>query len=168
MSDMAPANGLVADSPADSTAEVAPKMEIFAAGLVLSLGVLMLVGARGIAVRNETGGIDPRWWPTVIAAGVILSGLWMLSNAMRKVSIEREVEVSRRTGWIQMMATVGGIAVVLFVWNLGISFVLLGPLFLAGLNWIYGLRKWTSLLLFPGIIAVLLYTVFQLVLKVPL
>ncbi|TRY18111.1 hypothetical protein FOJ82_08615 [Tessaracoccus rhinocerotis] len=149
-------------------AATAPAMEKVAAGVVLGFGVLMLVGARGIALRNETGGIDPRWWPTVIAVGIIASGVWMLANALLGVSIDREVDPSRRRGWTQMLATVGGLAVVLVLWHFGVTFLLLGPLFLVAINWIYGLRKWTSLLLFPAIIATLLYLVFRLLLKVPL
>jgi hypothetical protein len=33
---------------------------------------------------------------------------------------------------------------------------------------VYGLRRWTTLLLFPAIIAALLYFVFMFLLKVPL
>lgn len=151
-----------------ATAAAAPVMERFAAVAVLIFGGWMLMQARAITVRNETGGLDPRWWPTVIAVGITLCGVWMLVNALLRVNIDRDVEASRRTGWMQMIITVVGIAAVLLAWNLGVSFVLLGPVFLVVLNWIYGLRKWTSLLLFPGIIAVLLYSVFQLLLRVPL
>lgn len=149
-------------------AATAPRMERIAAVVVLAFGAWMLTGARSITVRNETGGIDPRWWPTAIAVAMILCGVWMLINALLRIKIDREVEKSRRAAWIQVVITVAGIAAVLVAWNLGVSFVLLGPLFLVLLNWVYGLRKWTSLLLFPGIIAVLLYSVFQLLLKVPL
>lgn len=157
-----------ADEYVAAVAPTAPAMERLAAGVVLAFGVLMLVGARAIEVRNETGGIDPRWWPTVIAAGIIGCGLWMLANALLGVSIDREVDPSRRKGWIQMVATVVGLAIVLVLWHFGVTFLLLGPVFLAVMNWMYGLRKWTSLLLFPGIIAVLLFSVFRLLLKVPL
>lgn len=151
-----------------TTAPPAPAMEKVAAGVVIAFGLLMLIGARGIVLRNETGGIDPRWWPTVIAAGILGCGIWMLANALLGVSIDREVDRAQRRGWTQMIATVVGLAVVLVLWHFGITFLLLGPLFLAVINWIYGLRRWTSLLLFPGIIAALLYTVFRLLLKVPL
>lgn len=168
MPDAGDAAGSHAGPAEVTTAAIAPGMERIAAVVVLVFGVWMLTGARAITVRNETGGIDPRWWPTVIAVGIIGCGVWMLANAVLGVKIDREVEASRRTGWIQVVITVVGIAVVLFVWDLGVSFVVLGPIFLVFLNWVYGLRKWTSLLLFPGIIAVLLFTVFQLLLKVPL
>lgn len=152
----------------DTTAALAPAMERVAAGVVLAFGVLMLVGARTITLRNETGGIDPRWWPTVIAAGIIGCGLWMLANALLGLSTDRDVDISRRRGWLQMTTTVVGLALVLVMWHFGVTFLLLGPLFLLAMNWVYGLRRWTSLLLFPGIIAILLYTVFRLLLKVPL
>lgn len=156
------------DAVEATRAAPSPVMERVAAGVVLAFGVLMLVGARGIVLRNETGGIDPRWWPSVIAAGIIICGIWMLANALLGVGIDRDVDPSRREGWIQMLVTVGGLAVVLVLWHLGITFLVLGPLFLVVINWVYGLRKWTSLLLFPGIIAALLYLVFRLLLKVPL
>lgn len=164
------AGGDVVDVAHDEAtpAAPAPVMERVAAGVVLAFGVLMLVGARAIEVRNETGGIDPRWWPTVIAAGIIGCGLWMLANALLGVSIDRQVDPSRRRGWIQMITTVAGLVAVLVLWNSGVSFLVLGPLFLVVINWVYGLRRWTSLLLFPGIIAALLYVVFQMLLKVPL
>lgn len=163
-------NDQLDDMPVDevTSAAPAPAMEKVAAGVVLAFGVLMLVGARAITVRNETGGIDPRWWPTAIACGIIGCGLWMLANALLGVSIDRQVDPARRRGWFQMIATVVGLAIVLLLWRVGVSFLLLGPIFLVVINWVFGLRKWTSLLLFPGIIAVLLYTVFQMLLKVPL
>lgn len=152
----------------EASAAPAPFMERVAAGGVLALGLFMLVGARAIVVRNETGGIDPRWWPTVIAIGIVACGLWMLANSLLGNHLEREVAPSRRTGWIQAIATVAGIVVVLVLWRLGITFLMLGPAFLIAINWVYGLRRWTSLVLFPGIIAALLYGVFRLLLKVPL
>lgn len=154
--------------PATATAAPAPTMEKVTAVVVIALGVAMLIGARGIQVRNETGGIDPRWWPTAIAIGITACGLWMLVNALRGVAIERTVEPSRRTGWIQMIVTVAGLALALFLWQVGISFLVLGPGYLIAMNWVYGLRRWTTLLLYPGIVALLLYLVFQLLLKVPL
>lgn len=155
--------------PAEATtAAPSPVMEKAAALVVLGFGVAMLVGARMITVRNETGGVDPRWWPTVIAGGIVACGAWMLFNSVLGRGLERQVEPATRPGWFRMAMTVVGIAVVLILWGLGVSFVLLAPLLLVALNWLYGLRSWTSLLLFPGIIAGLLFAVFQLLLKVPL
>ena len=42
------------------------------------------------------------------------------------------------------------------------------PLFLIGTNWVYGLRRWTTLLLFPGVITLLIFLIFRLMLKVAL
>jgi len=136
--------------------------------VVIAFGLFLLVTARGIVLRNETGGIDPRWWPTVISAGIIASGVWMLINAVLKVSIDRSVDPARRSGWIQVGVTVAALIAVLALWQVGVNFLVLGPIFLIVTNWAYGLRRWTTLLLFPAIVAAILYLVFQLLLKVPL
>ena len=150
-----------------AAAPPAPLMERAVAAIVVLLGTAMLLGARAIEVRNETGGIDPRWWPTVIAAGIIAMGLWMLGNALF-TTIERTVDPAQRSGWVSMLATVGGLVVLVVAWFLGVPFLLLAPLFLIGTNWVYGLRRWTTLLLFPGVITALIFVIFKLVLKVAL
>lgn len=173
MSSIQPPGGsegaLASDPPADSvTAAPSPRMEQVAAGVVLIFGAALLVGARSIELRNETGGIDPRWWPTAVAVGILASGVMMAFNAATGRRGERDVEPARRSGWSQMILTVIGLAVVLILWEVGVSFLVLGPLYLVGLNWVYGLRSWKSLVLFPLVVGVLLYLVFQLLLKVPL
>lgn len=142
-------------------------LEVAASLAVVVLGAAMLLGARIIQVRNETGGIDPRWWPGVIGVGIAVMGLWMLFDAVRG-PILREVAPAQRSGWVQMAATVAGLGVVLLLWQIGVSFLVLGPGYLVVMNWVFNLRTWRSLLLFPGIVLVLLLLVFQMLLKVPL
>ncbi|NHB85767.1 tripartite tricarboxylate transporter TctB family protein [Tessaracoccus sp. HDW20] len=119
-------------------------------------------------IAQRDGRHRSRWWPTVISGGIILSGVWMLVNAVLKVSIDRTVDPSRRSGWIQVGVTVAALIAVLALWQVGVNFLVLGPAFLIVTNWAYGLRRWTTLLLFPAIVAATLYLVFQLLLKVPL
>lgn len=155
------------DAEDSAAAPPAPLMERVVAAVVILLGTAMLLGARGISVRNETGGIDPRWWPTMIAVGIIAMGLWMLVGALRK-DIERTVDPAQRSGWISVIATVGGLVAMVILWSFHVPFLILAPLFLIGTNWVYGLRRWTTLLLFPGIITALIFVIFRLVLKVAL
>ena len=158
------------DSPAelDTAARPSPTMEKAVAAASLLLGVAMLVGARSIQVRNETGGIDPRFWPSAIAVGILLAAGWITFNALTGRRGERDLEAATRQGWIQMGITVAITAVVLVLWEIGISFLLLGALYLVALSWVYGLRGWRSLLLFPAVITAILYLVFMLLLGVPL
>lgn len=149
------------------TATPSRPLEVAASLAVVVLGVAMFLGARIIRVRNETGGIDPRWWPGGIGAGIAVMGLWMLFDAVR-APILREVAPAQRSGWAQMAATVAGLGVVLLLWQIGVSFLVLGPGYLVAMNWVFRLRTWRSLLLFPGIVLVLLLLVFQMLLKVPL
>ncbi|MFV0407596.1 MAG: tripartite tricarboxylate transporter TctB family protein [Propioniciclava sp.] len=159
---------LASGPPAEATAAPSPTLERIAAAAVIVVGAAMLVGARAIVLRNETGGIDPRWWPTAVALGILAAGVAMAFNALTGRRGERDVAPAQRSGWPQMLLTVAGLVVVLVLWEVGVSFLVLGPLYLVGLNWVYGLRSWRSLLLFPAVVGALLYLVFQLLLTVPL
>lgn len=159
---------LASGPPAEATAAPSPTLERIAAAAVIVVGAAMLVGARAIVLRNETGGIDPRWWPTAVALGILAAGVAMAFNALTGRCGERDVAPAQRSGWPQMLLTVAGLVVVLVLWEVGVSFLVLGPLYLVGLNWVYGLRSWRSLLLFPAVVGALLYLVFQLLLTVPL
>lgn len=150
-----------------AAAPPAPLMERVVAAVVVVFGAAMLIGARGISVRNEVEGIDARWWPTVIAVGILAMGLWMMVDAFRK-TIERTVDPAQRSGWISVLATIGGLVAMVILWSFKVPFLILAPLFLIGTNWVYGLRKWTTLLLFPGVITALIYVIFKLMLKVAL
>ncbi len=143
-------------------------MELSFAVMALTLGLAMLIGARGIHVRNETGGVDPRTWPTIIALGILVAAGWSLFNAVTGRRAERDVDVATRTGWRQLAITVVMIAVVLVLWQVGLSFLVLAPVFIIVCNLAYGLRGWVSLLAFPAVLTTILYLVFQLLLKVAL
>lgn len=151
----------------EGLASPSPALEFVTAITVTLLGAAVIIAARQISLRHTVNGIDPKWWPTGLGIGIILMGLWMLADAAFG-NRKREVQASQRTGLIQVIATVIGIALVLLLWHFRVNFLLLGPLYLAGMNWIYGLRNWKSILLFPAIISVTLYALFQLLLKVPL
>ncbi len=152
----------------DTGARPSPSMEKAVAAIALLFGVALLVGARSIRVRNETGGIDPRLWPTAIAVGILAAAGWMTFNALTGRRGERDLEAATRHGWVQAAITVVITAVVLVLWQVGVSFLLLGPLYLIALNLLYGLRNLGSLLLFPGIIATIVYLVFLRLLGVQL
>lgn len=160
----APGGGLVEIA----SAPPAPRMEKVVAAVVLLFGVALLAGSRAIMVRNETGGIDPRWWPSAIAVGIVACGGWMAFNALTGRRGERDVDSAGASGRVQMIVTAAMTALILVLWQVGLSFLVLGPAYLVVLNWVYGLRTWRSLLLFPAVIGMTLYLVFQLLLKVPL
>lgn len=160
----------VVGGPDDGASTAAPSrlMEQAFAIVMLAVGLAVLLGARSIDLRNETGGIDARFWPTAIGGGILLSALWVTFNAFTGRRAEREVEVATRTGWIQMLGTIGLTAAVLGVWSADVSFLILAQVLIIGLNALFGLRDVKSLLIFPAVMAGLLYLVFDLLLEVPL
>ncbi len=152
----------------DATASPSQPMELLFAASALVFGVAMLIGARSIHVRNETGGIDPRSWPTIIALGILAAAGWALFNAITRRRAERDVEPSTRPGLMSVLIIVALIAIVLVAWQLGLSFLVLAPIFIIAVNLALGLRGIVPLLVFPAVLTTVLYLVFQLLLKVPL
>ncbi|WP_165218066.1 tripartite tricarboxylate transporter TctB family protein [Schaalia sp. ZJ1691] len=158
----------------DATSAGAPnapesvRLEVLSALVIAAFGVFTVVGARSIELRNETGGIDPRWWPTIIGAGIIFCGLWMLFNALTRRAIERNVQPANRMGWLWLLATIAALIGAVGIWIIGLHFLVITPLFLAVTNWFYGERRWQTLALFPTIVTLILFVIFRLLLKVPL
>ncbi len=152
----------------DATASPSQPMELLFAASALVFGVAMLIGARNIHVRNETGGIDPRSWPTIIALGILAAAGWALFNAITRRRAERDVEPSTRSGLMSVLIIVALIAIVLVAWQLGLSFLVLAPVFIISVNLALGLRGVLPLVAFPAVLTTVLYLVFQLLLKVPL
>ena len=152
----------------DTGAAPSKRMELTFSVLALTLGLAMLLSARAMRVRNETGGMDPRSWPTMIAFGILLSAGWTLFNAVTGRRAERDVDGATRSGWIQLGVVIAMIVLVLVLWQVGLSFLILAPVFIIVCNLAFGLRGVVPLLVFPAVLTALLYLVFQLLLKVPL
>ena len=101
-------------------------------------------------------------------SSILASAGWMAFNAVTGRRSERDVDSATRSGWVQMAVTVAMIAAVLVLWLVGLSFLVLAPLFIIVCNLAYGLRGLVPLVVFPATITLLLFLVFQLLLKVPL
>jgi hypothetical protein len=152
----------------DTGARPSKRMEIAAAALALLGFAVLVVLARDIELRAETGGIDPRWWPQLLgAAGAVLSAV-LLARAVLRAPAQREgVQAATRDGRVRTVLVVVLAAVYVFAWPL-IGFVVVTPPFLLAATYLFGGRGWRALVLFPVALTALLYLLFHTVLKVPL
>jgi Tripartite tricarboxylate transporter TctB family len=155
---------------AASAAEARPskRMEIASAALALLGFAVLVVLARGIELRAETGGIDPRWWPQILGtAGAVLS-LVLLAQAVLRAPAERDgVQEATRDGRLRTVLAVVLAAAYVLAWPL-VGFVVVTPVFLLAATYLFGGRGWKALLLFPTALTAVLYLLFHTVLKVPL
>lgn len=132
----------------------------------IALGITVLALSAGITDRG--GGIGPRFWPDMLAWGLIgLGVLLVFTNVLRGV---RPSDIPDDMSWrgIGQMVLTGLVLVgylllfnVLQFWliTLVVTFVLLV---------IYGIRNWKVLVFLPVIIGVILHILFIVLLKVPL
>lgn len=167
---MPASDGGADEAVASAATEARPskRMEIVSAAVALLGFAVLLVRARGIELRAETGGVDPRWWPQMLgAAGAALSVV-LLSRAVLRAPAERDgVQEATRDGRVLTVLVVLLAAVYVLAWPLA-GFVVVTPVFLIAATYLFGGRGWVALLAFPAGLTALLYLLFHTVLKVPL
>jgi hypothetical protein len=155
-------------APDDATAHPSKRMEIASAAVALLGFALLVVLARGIEVRAETGGIDPRWWPQMLgAAGAVLSAVLLARAVLRAPGAREGVLEATRDGRVRTVLVVALAAVYVLVWPLA-GFAVVTPVFLIAATYLFGGRSRIALLAFPVGLTALLYLLFHTVLKVPL
>lgn len=144
------------------------RLEVCGAAIALGLSVLLLVLARDIDVRTETGGVDPRWWPELLAlAGIVLSGLLLVLAVVRRPMRREDIEAATRSGRLRFGLTVALTFLYVFVWPVT-GFVPATAGLLVAVVGIFGGRGVKALLLFPALLTASLYGVFHTLLAVPL
>lgn len=144
------------------------RLEVACAVVVLGLCVALLIGARGIEVRTETGGIDPRWWPQLLGmAGIALSLLLLGIALVRPPQVNEDLSTVTATGARRLGLALVGSAALVMLWPV-VGFVPAGAVFVATLTALFGGRGWRTLLLFPALLTAFLYVLFAALLEVPL
>jgi hypothetical protein len=168
--DVSPSALADGDTPASDVvpAQASRRMEIVCAALaVVASGALALL-ARAIEVRNDTGGIDPRWWPELLGTLGLALGAALLVVVLVRPPFDREdIEAATRQGWVRVVASVALTTAFVLAWPL-VGFVVAAPVFLLAAVLLFGGRGWKTLILFPALITVFIYLFFHTLLKVPL
>lgn len=166
----AAADGAAGESTGDVAHPATPSrpLELVGAAVALAVSVALLIGAQRIGLRVETGGIDPRWWPTVLGgAGAVLSTVLLASAAFRSVGPREDLQAASPEGWRRLALALASTVALVLLWPL-LGFVPAAALFLLGLTYLLGGRGWGTLLLFPAVTAGCLHLLFSVALEVPL
>ncbi|MEB3370058.1 tripartite tricarboxylate transporter TctB family protein [Saccharopolyspora mangrovi] len=156
------------DPPESSAARPSRSLEICCAATALAATGALVLLAKGIEVRRETDGIDPRWWPELLGMiGLALAAAYLVVAVVRPPFPRTDLEAATRRGWPLLVATVSLTAAFVALWPL-VGFAVAAPVFLSAMTYLVGGRGWRTLLIYPAVVTALVYLPFHTLLKVPL
>jgi putative tricarboxylic transport membrane protein len=161
--------GEEAEAPAASaSARPSRWLEIAVATAAVGLtGAVYLLGGA-IDLRVEQPGMNPRSWPQLLGGlGFGLSVILLVTALVRPPQPRSDLDASTRPGWQRLLLTVGATLAFLAAWP-ALGFVFTAPVFIAAITAIGGGRGIRALLIYPIVMAALIYALFNLLLKVPL
>ncbi|MEV8253222.1 tripartite tricarboxylate transporter TctB family protein [Rhodoglobus sp. NPDC076762] len=136
-----------------------------ALGLVFGLVVIAL--SQSIVEPNITTSFSPRWWPQSLGALIVLLSAAVLLKDIVRPGDPDDMESATRIGFGRVAAVFGAIAAYAVVWYF-VAFPVATSLLFAALIFVLGGRGWKAIIVFPLVCTGVLYTLFGLLLKVPL
>lgn len=142
-------------------------LEILTAIIAIALSATMVFLSRAIHVNRETGGVDPRWWPTVLGVMALALAVLLLAVAATRTLPRDDVEPTSTSGRINALTTAAAAIAYAFAWPL-IGFIPATLILLVILTVVYGARDWKVLVFFPVGLTAFLYILFGTLLRVPL
>lgn len=134
----------------------------------IALSALWCWGALTFEIRVEQPGIGPRTWPLLIGGGAMLLSLTLLVRAAMGSRALRDSEKATRFGLVRVATTVGLTALALVAWKSSVHYALWMPSLIVSLLLVYGARGWKGVVLVPVVVMMIVYLLFDLLLKVPL
>ncbi|RYE88324.1 MAG: tripartite tricarboxylate transporter TctB family protein [Hyphomicrobiales bacterium] len=152
----------------DFSARPSRPLEIIIAVAALALSVLALVLSQSIYLRMGGGGLDPKWWPTVLSIlAACLSAILVGMSLFGPVANRGDLEAGHRDGWVRMLIALALSALYVFAWW-QVGYLIPTVVYLVALLWSFGLRSWKGLVAFPVVTTALIYGLFHYMLRVPL
>jgi hypothetical protein len=156
------------DPTLGSKAQPSRWLEIAVAVTAVALTSTVLVLGRSIELRVEVPGMNPRSWPTFLGGlGLGLSLILLITAIVKSPQPRDDVEATTRSGWFKLLLTVAATIAFVVTWPL-LGFLVTAPVFIAAATAIAGGRGIRQLLIYPVMVAGLIYALFNLLLRVPL
>lgn len=143
-------------------------LEIAIACIAVAFSLLALYLSRTIHLKMGGGGIDPKWWPTVLSCFALLLSSGLAIKAFFGAKLPgRDCDPSHYYGWWRLGATLALSVIHIAIWK-RVGFLWPTPFYMFALLWLYGIRRWKPLLLHPILTTALIWGLFQYLLRVPL
>lgn len=143
-------------------------LEIVVASIALAFSGLAFYLSYNIDLRMDPGGINARWWPSLLSLCAAALSAILLITSLTVQQIDRgDVEESQSDGWARVIKALALTSLYVFAWA-KIGYLLPTIVFIVALLWIFGLRSRTGLIAFPLVTTVFIYGLFHYMLRVPL
>lgn len=155
-------------------------LEIAFAAVALAVAAGYVALATQIPLRREAaaGQIDARFWPMVIGVAAVAVAVLLLVIAISRPPAGREdIERIQPGGILRVGLTLVISTAFIALWSLG-SVILFGyrieifpvaaGLLMASLMFVYGHRRWLSLVIYSVAVTAFVYVVFGMLLRIPL
>lgn len=161
-------DGAEQDTGEGTTAQPSRPLEIVCAVAAVAGTAALVLLARGIEVRRETDGVDPRWWPELLGmTGLVLAAILLVIAVVGQVFPRNGIETATPRGRARLVFAVTLTIAFIVLWPLA-GFLVSAPFFLCATTYLFGGRGWKALLLYPASLSALVHLLFHTVLKVPL
>lgn len=135
------------------------------------VGVIVLVLTASIPTDGGASArFSPRWWPDILAWTLIALSAVQILVSLRSRTSPSEGQTSARfpLGDGLSLAGVVSLTVAFLVLWWYVDFRISAALYLAGLGFVLGSRRWWELTIVPAGTAMLIYLVFHNLFRVPL
>ncbi|PPL19371.1 hypothetical protein GY24_06560 [Microterricola pindariensis] len=168
----------------DVVAQPSKRLEIIVAAAALLFNVILLVAAQSIELRRaaDPGQIDARFWPTILALlGIGLAVARLVIAIVGKPDERDDLERVQPGQMGKLLIALALTAGFLGVWSwktatltlfglvIGFKlFVIVAPLYLAALLFVFGARGWKSLVIYPVVTTGFIYLLFGQLLRIAL
>ncbi|WP_104474917.1 tripartite tricarboxylate transporter TctB family protein [Microterricola pindariensis] len=176
--------GIVSTVDPDVVAQPSKRLEIIVAAAALLFNVILLVAAQSIELRRaaDPGQIDARFWPTILALlGIGLAVARLVIAIVGKPDERDDLERVQPGQMGKLLIALALTAGFLGVWSwktatltlfglvIGFKlFVIVAPLYLAALLFVFGARGWKSLVIYPVVTTGFIYLLFGQLLRIAL
>lgn len=165
---------MTAQAPAAEPEEMSPPMAVpsraravvgAAAGLAAGMGMIGL--SLTIEISAVEAGFSPRWWAQAAGGAMALFCLAaLLRDGARPETAAEEMPARQPGGERRILLTLTAVLLYGVLWHF-LDFRVVTVLLVAALAAIGGGRGWKALVLFPAVVTAVLWTLFGVLLRVP-
>jgi putative tricarboxylic transport membrane protein len=134
--------------------------DLRAAIAVIAFSLLYLLGAGAIPQAGSAATVGPRAFPLGIGGLMLLSGLWLAADTLRKRRTGIELVALEAMDW-RTWALVAGLLVAYAIVTPLTSFLLTTPLLMFGAAWAFGSRHFLRDAIVSVLMALAIYIVFN-------
>src|SRR5690606_36267098 len=100
----------------DFSAQPSRSLELVVGVVALGLSLLAWYLSQNIHVRMGGGGVDPKWWPTVLSIAASILSFCMLVTAFTRAEDRSDLMQATLDGWKRVVSGLVLTSIYVFAW----------------------------------------------------